>query len=312
MSRKSRFPFAHTFSIVARDAESGQMGVAVQSHWFSVGSLVTWGEAGVGVVATQAMVNVSYGPLGLAMMRSGHSAPQALKALLAADDDPGLRQVAMVDAQGRVGTHTGERCIQPAGHRTGEGFSCQANMMANDRIWGAMADAYQAARGDLSERLISALQAAQSAGGDVRGQQSAAILVVKGTPSGRSWSDRVLDLRVEDHPQPVDELQRLVTLQRAYDLMNTGDDKLGAGQTEEALAAYQGAAALAPHVLEMPFWHAVTLADLGRVDEALPIFEKVFASEAQWIDLLKRLPAAGLIKADEAVLQRILSVSQRT
>ena len=302
----NRFPLAHTFSIVARDAASGQMGVAVQSHWFSTGSLVTWAEAGVGAVATQAVVEASYGPLGLTLMRSGKTAPQALNALLAGDEGAALRQVAMVDSAGRVAAHTGARCMADAGHETGEGFSVQANMMANPTVWPAMAAAYRAAAGDLADRLLAALEAAQAAGGDIRGKQSAAILVVPAVSSGRLWADRVMDLRVEDAPDPIGELKRLVQLQRAYSLMNAGDEALGAGQVEQALEAYRAAAALAPHIEEMPFWHAVTLADLGRVEEALPIFRQVFAVNPAWAELLRRLPPAGMLRDDPAMLARIL------
>ena len=303
-----RFPLAHTFSIVARDPNSGQMGVAVQSHWFSVGSMVTWGEAGVGVVATQSMVEPSYGPLGLELMRAGISAPDALRALLAADEGRDVRQVAMVDAQGRVAAHTGARCIPAAGHETGEGFSAQANMMAHPTVWPAMAAAYRAASGDLADRLLAALQAAQDAGGDIRGQQSAAILIVKPHSSGRPWVDRVVELRVEDHPQPVAELRRLVTLHQAYEHMNAGDAHLSAGRIAEALDDYRAAAGLAPHIAELPFWHAVTLADLGRVEEALPIFHQVFAENRDWAELLRRLPGVGLLRDDPEMLQKILAV----
>ncbi len=302
----NRFPLAHTFSIVARDAASGQMGVAVQSHWFSTGSLVTWAEAGVGAVATQAVVEASYGPLGLTLMKAGKTAPQALNALLAGDEGAALRQVAMVDSSGRVAAHTGARCMADAGHETGEGFSVQANMMANPTVWPAMAAAYRAAAGDLADRLLAALEAAQAAGGDIRGKQSAAILVVPAVSSGRLWADRVMDLRVEDAPDPIGELKRLVQLQRAYSLMNAGDEALGAGKVEQALEAYRAAAALAPHIEEMPFWHAVTLADLGRVEEALPIFRQVFAVNPAWAELLRRLPPAGMLRDDPAMLARIL------
>lgn len=301
-----RFPLAHTFSIVARDPISGEMGVAVQSHWFSVGSLVTWGEAGVGVIATQSMVDASYGPLGLDLMRAGRTATQALAGLLAADEGRDLRQVAMVNNHASVAVHTGSRCIQDAGHETGEGFSVQANMMASPSVWPAMANAYVNAVGSLAERLLTALEAGQAAGGDIRGMQSAAILVVAPTSTGRPWADRLIDLRVEDHQSPISELRRLVRLRQAYDLMNTGDEMLGDGNIEEALAAYQGAAKLAPEILELPFWQAVTLTELGRVDEALGIFRKVFSEEPAWRILLQRLPAAGLLNVDPATLRKII------
>ncbi len=298
----------HTFSIVARDPESGEMGVAVQSHWFSVGALVTWAEAGVGAVATQALVEVSYGPLGLTFMRAGKSAPDALAALLAADEGRDLRQVAMVDAQGRAAAHTGTRCLADAGHETSEGFSVQANMMASPDVWPAMARAYRKAKGDLAERLLAALEAGQAAGGDIRGQQSAAILVVKPTSTGQSWADTVMELRVEDHPEPIRELRRLVNLHRAYQRMNHGDELLGAGQTEEALQEYRAAAEMAPEIEEMSFWHATTLADLERVDEALPIFGEVFARNADWARLLSRLSQAGMLRDDPEMMRRILAL----
>jgi len=299
---------AHTFSIVARDPESGEMGVAVQSHWFSVGALVTWAEAGVGAVATQAFVEVSYGPLGLTFMRAGKSAPDALAALLAADEGRDLRQVAMVDAQGQAVAHTGARCLADAGHELGEGFSVQANMMASPNVWPAMARAYREAKGDLAEHLLAALEAGQAAGGDIRGQQSAAILITKSTSTGQSWSDTAMELRVEDHPEPIHELRRLVHLHRAYERMNYGDELLGTGQTEEALQEYRAAANMAPEIEEMSFWHAVTLADLDRVDEALPILREVFAKNADWARLLSRLSQAGMMRDDPEMMQRILAL----
>ncbi len=304
----NRFPFAHTFSIVARDPETELMGVAVQSHWFSVGSVVAWGQPGVGVVATQAMVEKSYGPRGLALMHTGISAPSTLKTLLEADDGCELRQVAMIDAQNRVASHTGARCIAEAGHEVGNGFSVQANMMSNRRVWPAMAAAYRKAKGDLAERMLAAMDAAQDAGGDIRGKQSACILIVKGKGTGKLCEDICMDLRVEDHPQPLTELRRLVQLHRAYQLMNQGDAYLGAGNVEEALVTYRTAAQMAPQIEELPFWHAVTLADLGRVDEALPIFKEVFQVNGDWAELVRRLPAAGLLRDDAEMLQKIQGV----
>lgn len=303
----NRFPFAHTFSIVARDDASGQMGVAVQSHWFSVGSLVPWGEAGVGVVATQSMVDPSYGPLGLEMMRVGRTADQSLAGLLTADDGRDVRQVAMLDCHGNVAVHTGARCIQHAGHQTGEGFSVQANMMANSTVWPAMAAAYRGSNGTLVERLLAALEAGQAAGGDVRGMQSAAILIVPPRSTGRPWSDRVIDLRVEDHPQPIAELRRLVRLHDAYDRMNTGDEKLAEGNIDAALACYQSAALLAPEIPELPFWQAVSLLELGKIEEARAILAPVFRAQPNWHTLLLRLPAAGLLHVDPETLGTMLA-----
>lgn len=299
-------PRAFTYSIVARDPATGEMGVAVQSHWFSVGSVVTWAEAGVGAVATQSFVEPSYGPLGLELMRAGKGAPDALKALLAGDARADVRQVAMVDAQGRVAVHTGAKCIPAAGHESGEAFSVQANMMENARIWPAMAKAYRESKGDLAERLLAALDAAEREGGDIRGKQSAAILVVKGNSSGKPWSDKLFDLRVEDSPAPLPELRRLVTLQRAYSRAQAGDDLVTENKVPEALREYAEAARLAPQVLELPYWQAVTLASSGHVEEALPIFKGIFAKEPVWAELTKRLPGVGLLPGDEKLLKRIL------
>lgn len=304
----NRFPFAHTFSIVARDPLTGEMGVAVQSHWFSVGSVVAWGEPGVGVVATQSMVEKSYGPQGIAEMRSGKSAADALSTLLLADANREVRQVAMLDKVGNVAVHTGNRCIACAGHVLGEHFSVQANMMLNETVWPAMAQAFRLAKGALAERMVAALEAAQDAGGDIRGQQSAALLVVGGTVSQRPWEGLLIDLRVEDHSQPVTELKRLLAVHRAYDWMNQGDEYLADGAVEQALQAYRSAAQLAPDMDELPFWHALTLAELDRMDEAAPIFKAVFKANSNWAELVKRLPASGLLKDDAELMRQILAL----
>ncbi len=301
----------HTFSIVARDPQTGEMGVAVQSHWFSVGSIVTWAEAGVGAVATQSFVDPGYGFKGLELMRTGMPAPQALDQLVKADKQPDGRQVAMIDGSGRVSAYTGKSAIEAAGHRVGREFAVQANMMANAKVWPAMASAFETGRGDLADRLLAALEAGQAAGGDVRGRQSAAILIVKAKGSGRPWAgaDRVFDLRVEDHPQPIRELARLVRLQRAYAHANRGDELMTEQKVAEALNEYAAASAIAPEVLELPFWHAVTLASIGKEAEAAPLFRAVFAKEPQWLTLLPRLPAAGLLPNDPALVKRILALA---
>ncbi len=301
----------HTFSIVARDPDSGELGVAVQSHWFSVGPLVPWAAPGVGAVATQSFIESSYGPLGLDLMRAGRTADQALAALLAADEHPEVRQVAMVDAQGRVAAHTGASDIQHASHITGDGFSVQSNMMLKSTVPAAMAKAYRTTDGDLTERLLAALEAAQAEGGDIRGSQSAAILVVSGDATLMPWQGRVVDLRVEDNPHPVRELRRLVTLSRAYARMNAGDAAMTEGDVARALEEYAAAEAMVPDSAsngEMAFWHAVTLASLGRVEESLPLFRRAFAQDENWKELLRRLPAAGQFPDDSSLVARITSL----
>jgi uncharacterized Ntn-hydrolase superfamily protein len=298
----------HTFSIVARDPATGELGVAVQSHWFSVGSIVAWAEAGVGAVATQSFVDPSYGKNGLDLMRGGKTAPDTLKELLAKDDGREVRQVAMIDAQGRVDAWTGKNDIQAAGHIVGTNFSVQANLMLNDKVWPAMARAFENTRGDLAERMLAALDAAQAAGGDIRGRQSAALIVVTGKPTGQAWKDRTFDLRVDDSPEPLQELRRLVRLQRAYNHMNAGDLAVEKKDNEGALREYSAAERLVPNNAEMIYWHAVALVNMGRVDESLPLFRKVFAMDRNWITLTPRLPKSGLLPDDPKLIERIVSV----
>jgi uncharacterized Ntn-hydrolase superfamily protein len=301
----------HTFSIVARDPSTGELGVAVQSHWFSVGTIVAWAEAGVGAVATQSFVDPSYGKLGLDLMRAGKSAPDALKSLTAGDEGRDVRQVAMIDAQGRVDAWTGKSDIQAAGHIVGKDYSVQANLMLNDKIWPAMSAAFENTKGDLAERMLAALDAAQAAGGDIRGKQSAALIVVTGKPTGQPWKDRVFDLRVDDSPAPLTELRRLVTLQRAYNHMNAGDLAVEHKDNEGALVEYGAAEKLVPDNAEMIYWHAVALVNMGRVDESLPLFRRVFEMDPNWATLTPRLPKSGLLPDDAKVIERILSVVKK-
>ena len=332
----------HTFSIVARDPQTGEMGAAVQSHWFAVGSNVIWAEAGVGAVATQSFIDPSYGKIGLELMRAGKSAPETLQALLQMDDGRQVRQVAMVDSQGRAIAFTGCHNIEAAGHfvsgRIGGGgfhdqkaepgkidctgrydigqeFTTEANLMSNDKVWPAMAKAFRETKGDLAERMLAALEAAQAVGGDIRGRQSAAIVVVKAKSSGQPWADKVFDLRVDDADQPIPELRRLVALQRAYNHMNAGDAAVEKHDNEGALREYSAAeeiAARTPGVLpsrlaEMEYWHAVALVTMGRVEESLPLFKKAFALQPSWRELTPRLPKAGLLPDDPKLIARIVA-----
>jgi uncharacterized Ntn-hydrolase superfamily protein len=300
----------HTYSIVARDTETGEMGVAVQSHWFSVGSIVTWAEAGVGAIATQSFVDPAYGPRGLELMKSGLDAQQALEALLLVDEGRDVRQVAFVDTDGNIAAHTGAKCIESAGHHVGDGYSVQANMMLNDKVVQAMAKAYEGTEGDLADRLMAALEAAQAVGGDIRGKQSAAMLIVKAESTGRAWADRVLELRIEDHPTPIAELRRLLRVHRAYEHMNAGDVAVEHNDLELAMKEYGTAAELLPDNVEVQYWAAVTLATSGNLEKALPIFAKVFAADANWIELTRRLLKPGIIPdtpEGQALVEKIIA-----
>jgi len=305
--RLPRMP-THTYSIVARDPDSGQLGVAVQSHWFSVGSRVAWAEPGVGAVATQSFTDPSYGPLGLELMRAGKSAPEALSALTSIDGGEAVRQVGMVDAGGGAAAHTGARAITHACDHVGDAFTVHANLMEKSTVCDAMVAAYSGTEGDLAARLMAALEAAQAEGGDIRGKQSAVLLVVEGERAETSWGGRIFDLRIEDHAAPIAEMRRLLTLARAYRMMNEGDDHLAAGEVAEALATYRAASRLAPDNHEMIFWHAATLADLGRMEEAEPLFARAFAMHPKWRDLVPRLPASGLLPDDPALIERITAI----
>ncbi len=298
----------HTYSIVARDADSGEIGAAVQSHWFSVGSNVIWAEPGVGAVATQSFTDPSYGPLGLELMRSGKSAEQALTSLLAGDAHEDVRQVGMVDRYGSVANHTGANAITEHCNILGDGFSVQANMMWKPTVCSAMVQAFETADGDLAERLMIALEAAQGEGGDVRGKQSVALLVVSGDIAEPAWGGRIFDLRIEDHAEPLTEMRRLLNMARAYRLMNEGDEHMTNGEVEKAVVAYSGAEALVPDSHEMIFWHAATLAADGRVDESLPLFKRAFDMWPLWRELVQRLPAAGLMPDDPELMEKILAV----
>lgn len=296
-----------TYSVVARDSATGRLGVAVQSHWFSVGSVVPWARAGVGAVATQSFTDPSYGSLGLRLLEIGRSPERALAGLVEADPSPEVRQVGMVDDRGRVAVHTGERAIPHACHRTGDGFTVQANLMHRPGVCDAMHRAYRSHGGDLAARLVAALHAAQEVGGDIRGKQSAALLVVAAEATGRPWADRIYDLRVEDAPDPLAELERLLRVARAYRHMNEGDEAVTEGEIERAVRSYRRAEELLPDRAEPPFWHAVNLVNAGRVEEALPLFAEAFRRHPPLRELVGRLPEAGLLPDEPSLLERIRS-----
>ena len=296
-----------TYSIVALDAETGQLGVAVQSHWFSVGTVVPWAKAGVGAVATQSIAEPSYGPKGLALMEKGTPADEALQSLLAKDIGKNVRLVAMVDAQGNVGVHTGSRCISHASHLTGKNYSVQANIMAKPTVPSAMVQAFESTTGDLAERMLAALDAAEAEGGDLRGRQSAAMLVVSGEPTGDPWTDRIVDLDVADHENPLIELRRLYRISQAYRHAQRGDEYMEKNEMDSALQEYSAATKLYPENPELPFWTAVTLAQTGELEKALLIFNDVFSRNGNLRELVPRIVQAGFLTVEQNVLQEILA-----
>lgn len=300
-------PLAHTYSIVAIDTVTGDMAVGVQSHWFSVGSTVSWGEAGVGVIATQSFVNKSFGPRGLQLLKEGKTAQEALDILISSDVGKNVRQVAILDRQGRIAAFTGDDCITYAGHQIGSNYSAQANMMKNDGVWKAMSKAFERYNGlRLPERVVRALQAAQDTGGDIRGSQSAALLVVSGNKDTPKWEDPMIDLRVDDSPQPLIELERLLNVYRAYEHMNKGDLALEKNDMSRALEEYNAAMEMYPNNLEMQYWTAVTLANNNQLDKAIPMFKRVFEVGPDWKELTRRIAKGGILAVDEKELKRIL------
>ena len=296
-----------TYSIVARDPETGQFGVAVQSHWFAAGSVVPWAEAGVGAVATQAQAEMSYGPRGLALLREGATATDALAQLLAADEDREVRQVAVVDARGTIATHTGSRTIPAAGHATGAAFSCQANMMWEPTVWDAMAAAYTGASGDLAARLLAALDAAEAERGDIRGRQAAGILIVGAERLDEPWRGVRMHLHADDHPVPNAELRRLVEVHRAYEHLEASEE-LQLERDDDGVARERASALSAgPGLIEVRFWAAIGLAGEGRIEEARELIAPVFAADPGWRELLRRLRDHDLLdvrpEAAEALLE---------
>lgn len=297
----------HTYSIVARDDSTGELGVAVQSHWFAVGTVVAWAKPGVGAVATQAMANISLGSKMLDLLEKGYSPQEAIDLLIV--DDPGgaYRQLGVVDFKGKSAAHTGDNCIDYAGHLTGKDYAVQANMMLKDGVPGAMDKAWHASKGlPLAERLMHVLEAAEAAGGDIRGRQSASLLVVRGTPTANVWEERVIDLRVDDHSEPLQELRRLYEVHSAYRLMNDAEVLLENGETEQALNLYSKAMNKMPGNPEMPYWTAISLAQKGDINKAAELLQAVYAIDPNWRELTRRLPATGMLRLSDTDLKKLL------
>ncbi len=303
---KTKEPLVHTFSIVARDEATGEMSVGVQSHWFSVGTAVPWAEAGVGAVATQSFVDKSYGPKALALLKQGYSAQQALDSLTKADAGRDVRQVAIIDTKGNIAAHTGAKCIQFASHIKGINFSVQSNMMLGSKVCENMKNAFEQSTGKpLAERVLLALEAAQKAGGDIRGMQSAALITVPGKPT-ENWNNKTIDLRVDDNPLPLKELRRLYTVHLAYEHMNNGDLAVEKNNMELAMNEYNAAMKLFPKNLEMKYWTAITLANNKQIDKAVKLLKTIYAKDKNWRELTKRLPPVGLLNVSDKELIKLV------
>jgi uncharacterized Ntn-hydrolase superfamily protein len=298
-----------TYSIVALDPATGELGVAVQTRWFGVGSVVPWAEAGVGAVATQSFSEEAHGFNGLRLMRGGRSAAEALRSVLADDAGEAVRQVGMVDAAGRSAAHTGLRCVRFASHLVRPGVSVQANMMERPTVPAAMLAAFRGASGDLALRLLAALRAAEREGGDVRGRQSAALVVAPGPDAAGTppspWATR-FDLRVEDHRAPLDELARLLRVARAYEAMDEAEQAFARGDEAGAMAAGERSVELAPDDDQVVLWHAVGLAQAGRLEEARAAFARASAVEPRAGEHLRRFAEAGHLPGGDAVLRALL------
>lgn len=298
-----RTRLAATYSIVARDVNTGELAVAVQSNYFSVGTDVSWAKPGVGAIATQAIVEVAYGPRGLELLSAGASAEEALDELVAMDPGAALRQVGIVDSSGRVAAHTGGACVSACAHKLGDGFSVQGNMLASDAVWEAMVPAFETTTGDLADRLMAALEAAERAGGDVRGRQSAALLVVSGERPENSWEGRRVDLHVEDHAQPLQELRRLLTVRRAYSLFEQARATFATDDFDTALELVAQARALQPDDVQFAFWTGVALANSGRDDQAQRWLNESFRSSDAWRELGRRLCETGMYTGNPDLLE---------
>jgi uncharacterized Ntn-hydrolase superfamily protein len=294
---------AATYSIVARDPATGEIGVGVQSHYFAVGSAVPWAQPGVGAVATQSIIEISYGPRGLERLSAGDAAAEVLEALVKRDPGAALRQVAVIDAQGRVANHSGALCIPAFGHAQGAGWCAQGNTLRSDAVWQAMGPAFERARGSLAMRLLVALEAAEAAGGDVRGRESAAVLVVAGARPENAWQGRLVDLHVEHHARPLEELRRLFAIHQAHALFAEAQGHFGKGEFETALELLERARKLQPDEVEFAFWTGVAFANAQRPEEARRWLAEAYADDASWRELARRLARIGLFTGAPELLE---------
>lgn len=303
MVNRSPMPkFAHlvpTYSIVAYDFETCELGVAVQSRYFSVGSVVPWAEAGVGAIATQSFVNVSYGPRGLELLRKGLRAEEVVKRLIDGDEGRDYRQLGIVDAKGNAAAYTGAKCLEWAGSKTGKGYSVQGNILASGEVVSAMAEAYEFTRGKLAERLVAALEAGERAGGDARGRQSSALLVVKEGCGRGGYGDRLVDLRVEDHPDPVGELKRLLNLHKVYYLIDEAELRFTQGRLEEAVLQIEEALKIHPRCDDAYLDLGLIYLKAKKPKEAAEAFRKAIEINPKIIAVVRQIPKLGLVDVSE-------------
>jgi uncharacterized Ntn-hydrolase superfamily protein len=296
-----------TYSIVARDLRTGELGIAVQSRFFAAGRIVPWIEAGIGAIASQSFANPVYGFEGLRLLRAGLAPREALEKLVHQDPGAALRQVAILDARGRAAVHTGASCVAAAGHAIGAQCSAQANMMAKDAVWDAMIDAFERASGDLPERLLQAMQAAEREGGDLRGRQAAALIVVAAEPGTDAKGDRVIDLRIDDHPDPVGEIGRQLSYARAHQRAARSREKMLAGELAGALADLDACCAACPDEPDFLTRRALVLLALGRMGEAREAMERACANNPGWAEFALRFADAGILPIPRQTVEPLVA-----
>nr|MDO8100550.1 DUF1028 domain-containing protein [Candidatus Njordarchaeota archaeon] len=296
---------ASTFSIVAFDPIIKDLGVAVQSRYFSVGSVVPWAEAGVGAIATQSFVNVSYGPRGLQFLKEGLSVDEVIGRLTRDDEGKDFRQLGIVDSKGSASAFTGSRCLEWAGSTVGKNYAAQGNILAGEDVVKGMVENFESTKGELADKLVAALEGGQEGGGDARGRQSAALLVVRKNVGRAGYGDRYIDLRVEDHPEPIVELRRLLVMHRVYRLIDDGEDKIATGDLDGALSLIREAVSLGPTIDDAHVDLGIIYLKLGRKDEALKAFRQALKLNPRMKTMIKQLPGAGLVEPDPEVFREL-------
>jgi uncharacterized Ntn-hydrolase superfamily protein len=293
-----------TFSIVAFDPETKDLGVGVQSRYFSVGSAVPWAEAGIGAVATQSFVNLTYGPKGLALLGQGIAVDEILEKLTKEDPGRDFRQIGIIDAKGNAASYTGRSCLDWAGSRTGKGFTVQGNILTGKEVVDQMAEMFESTKGALPDKIMAALKGAEAAGGDARGRQSSALLVVRKNCKGEGVH-RLIDLRVEDHRDPIGELQRLLTMHRIYRLIDEGEEFMAREMNEDALRIIEEAIILDPKSDDAYIDLGMINLKRGRKEEAIVALKKALELNPKMKSLIPQLPKSGMMEPDPELMKRL-------